>query len=91
MAIVINIGIVWDDKVDDEAVLGAARNFIERSVNLSKGMGLDHPYTYQNYAAGYQDVFAGYGKENRERLRRVQREYDPDGVFSRLQPGYFKV
>ena len=72
-------------------MLGAARNFIERSVNLSKDMGLDYPYIYQNYAAGYQDVFAGYGEENRERLRKIQREYDPDGVFSQLQPGYFKV
>jgi FAD/FMN-containing dehydrogenase len=54
-------------------------------------MGLHHRYIYQNYANVSQDVLAGYGEENRERLRRVQRKYDPEGMFSRLQPGYFKV
>jgi FAD/FMN-containing dehydrogenase len=54
-------------------------------------MGLHHRYIYQNYANISQDVFAGYGEENRDRLRKIQRKYDPEGVFSRLQPGYFKV
>ena len=46
---------------------------------------------YQNYADCEQDVFAGYGKENWDRLRGIQKKYDPEGVFSKLQPGYFKV
>jgi len=62
-----------------------------RAVTLGKEMGLHHPYIYQNYAAKHQDVYAGYGSENRKRLREIQKEYDPEGVFSRLQPGYFKV
>jgi FAD/FMN-containing dehydrogenase len=44
-----------------------------------------------NYASQDQDVFKGYGTNNERRLRRIQREYDPDGVFKRLQPGYFKL
>jgi FAD/FMN-containing dehydrogenase len=54
-------------------------------------MGLHHPFIFQNYARYDQDVFAGYGLENRKRLQEIQKKYDPDGVFSRLQPGYFKV
>ena len=57
----------------------------------AKDLGVYHRYIYQNYANITQDVFAGYGEENRERLREIQKKYDPEGVFSRLQPGYFKV
>ena len=38
-----------------------------------------------------EDVFAGYGEENRGRLREISRRYDPDQVFQVLQPGYFKL
>jgi hypothetical protein len=38
-----------------------------------------------------QDVFAGYGEENRGKMKEIQRKYDPEGIFDRLQPGYFKV
>ena len=44
-----------------------------------------------NYASQDQDVFAGYGTNNKRKLKRIQREYDPEGVFARLQPGYFKL
>ena len=81
----------WSDPKDDSAVTTANSNIISRTTALAKEMGLHHRYIYQNYANASQDVFAGYGKENRERLRTIQKEYDPEGVFSRLQPGYFKV
>jgi hypothetical protein len=38
-----------------------------------------------------EDVFGGYGAENEARLRKVRDMYDPDKVFARLQPGYFKL
>ena len=65
---------------------------LQRSLpELGKEMGLYHRYIYQNYADGDQDAFAGYGEENRERLRGIHKRFDPEGVFWRLQPGYFKV
>lgn len=70
---------------------GAGTRLLQRSIALAKEMNLYHPYIYQNYADISQDVFAGYGKGNREKMRAVQRKYDPEGVFSRLQPGYFKI
>jgi uncharacterized membrane-anchored protein YhcB (DUF1043 family) len=69
----------------------AVSNITERSAALAKDMGLDHKYIYQNYANASQDVFAGYGEENAKKLRNIQDKYDPEGVFSKLQPGYFKV
>ena len=81
----------WNNAEDDKVVLQAQTNIIDKSVALAKKMGLHHPYIFQNYAGKGQDVFAGYGPVNRKRLQDIQMMYDPDGVFSRLQPGYFKV
>jgi len=87
----INYSVMWKNEEDDEAVLHAARQTIKRSVEKSKELGLDHRYIYQNYAWHEQDVFAGYGEENRERLREISKKYDPEQVFQKLQPGYFKL
>lgn len=89
--IIFSIVFIWDDPNDDEAMKSAGNRLLHRSIELSKQMGLHHRYMYQNYADCEQDVFAGYGKENWDRLRGIQKKYDPEGVFSKLQPGYFKV
>lgn len=54
-------------------------------------MGLDHPYLYQNYAAQQQNVLASYGATNLAKLKAASQKYDPQQVFQRLQPGYFKL
>lgn len=64
---------------------------INRATEMAHELGVYHRYTYQNYANASQDVFAGYGEKNRMKLKEIQRKYDPEGVFRRLQPGYFKV
>ncbi|KAH9211970.1 hypothetical protein DL95DRAFT_436978 [Leptodontidium sp. 2 PMI_412] len=88
--IIFSIVLIWADPADDVLMKGAGTRLLQRSIALAKEMNLYHPYIYQNYADISQDVFAGYGKGNREKMRAVQRKYDPEGVFSRLQPGYFK-
>lgn len=50
-----------------------------------------HPYIFQNHAFDEQQVFAGYGEVNLEKLKAVRKEVDPDEVFQVLQPGYFKL
>jgi hypothetical protein len=47
-------------------------------------------FKYMNYAAVNQDVLKGYGKENYDRLQAIAEKYDPDQVFQKLSPGYFK-
>lgn len=64
---------------------------MNRAVALAKEMNSHHRYIYQNYANSSQDVFGGYGEENRETLKMIQEKYDPEGVFTKLQPGYFKL
>ena len=87
----INNAIRWNYAADDDAVQHTAANILQRSVALAKEMGVYHRFIYQNYANYTQDVFAGYSPENRKRLIQIQRRYDPDKVFERLQPGYFKL
>jgi hypothetical protein len=81
----------WSRPEDDLIMRTAVSNIINRAVALAKDMGLNHRYVYQNYANISQDVFGGYGEENRETLKIIQAKYDPERVFSELQPGYFKV
>lgn len=67
------------------------KNVISRFRNKAKEMGMLHRYIFQNHAFEEQNVFAGYGKRNLRRLHEIRREVDPEKVFQRLQPGYFKL
>ena len=71
------------------------RNFMRRLIyrfeNAARSLGMAHPYLFQNHAFEEQNVFAGYGAENRARLKRLKQEVDPYEVFSTLQPGYYKL
>lgn len=87
----INSAIQWNAPSDDAAVQDTNRRIMQRAIASAREMGVWHRFVYQNYAGREQDVFEGYGDANRERLRGVQRRYDPEGVFSRLQPGYFRL
>jgi hypothetical protein len=83
---VLNDAIRYSDAADDEKVHNANDRFMNRAVALSKEMGLDHRYIYQNYANQTQDVFAGLSPENKQ-----QKRHDPERVLSRLQPGAFRL
>ena len=86
-----NLAIMWSAPSDDARITTAANSVIESSVALAKSMGLDYKYIYQNYASLNQDVFAGYGLANKQRLLDISKLYDPEQVFQKLQPGYFKL
>ena len=87
----ISTSISWSSAADDARILAASRNFISRANATAYGQELGNRFLYQNYAGQEQGVFAGYGQENLERLREVGRKYDPNGVWQKLQPGYFKL
>jgi hypothetical protein len=88
---VLNLSAMWPLKSDDEAVLTACHNFITRSEDIARQRNLFHPYLYMNYASQWQDPIAGYGTENKARLLDISKKYDPEGVFQKLHPGYFKL
>ncbi|UKZ78609.1 hypothetical protein TrVFT333_006355 [Trichoderma virens FT-333] len=87
----INIDISWSNASDDERVLAAAQNMVNRSIAAARAQGLDHPYLYQNYASYQQDVFASYGADNLAKLKSISAKFDPQQVWQKLQPGYFKL
>ena len=81
----------WSSKSDDPRIYASTKRIIDRAIATAKELHLDHKYIYQNYASRGQDVFAGYGKANHDRLVRISKKYDPDQIFQKLQPGYFKL
>lgn len=91
VTIVINVDISWSDPADDDRIIAAAQAMVDRSAAAAKQQNLDHPYLYQNYAARQQDVFHSYGQSNYDRLKAIQDKYDPQRVWQKLQPGYFKL
>ena len=88
---VMSLAIMWSDESDDDRIIAAADRIIANSISAAKSKNLDYKYIYQNYASLSQSVFAGYGVANQERLIQISEKYDPDQVFQKLQPGYFKL
>lgn len=88
---IFNLSVMWALQTDDELVLNACHNFITRTEDMAKQRDLLHPFLYMNYASQWQDPIAGYGAENKARLLEVSKKYDPEGVFQKLHPGYFKL
>lgn len=82
----------WEDAAVDEICTEAAQKAFAEAERRAKDMGRYHPYKYMNYAEEWQDLWAG-GKENLVWLKKVQREYDPEGLFTRggLADGFFKL
>ncbi|KAI0416475.1 putative oxidoreductase, partial [Xylaria grammica] len=82
---------IWTDPADDEQVERATRALIDAIEDDARRLGSYSPFKYLNYAAPWQDPIASYGTENVERLRKVAREVDPEGVFTHQVPGGFKI
>jgi FAD binding domain len=82
---------MWTDAADDEVIFAAYTKWLAESRARAKVLGLDHRYLYMNYASQFQDPIRGYGDLNTAKLKKIARRYDPDEVFQRLQPGYFKL
>ncbi|USP78122.1 fad binding domain-containing protein [Curvularia clavata] len=85
------VSIRWSNSTDDARINAFSQRVLERSVQAAKALGKSSDYIYMNYANGAQDVVAGYGAQNKARLEQISKKYDPEGVFERLQPGYFKL
>ncbi|KAG4443016.1 hypothetical protein IFR05_001470 [Cadophora sp. M221] len=86
-----SLGLSVADGPLTKSVFDAINRSTSRSFDLAKTMGLDNDFIYMNYANQDQDVYAGYGKANVDRLKAAQNKYDAQGVFKKLQPGYFKL
>ena len=64
---------------------------MDKAVEIAKTLGAYDDDMYMPYSGPYQPVIAGYGSINVAKLQAVSKKYDPEQVFQRLQPGYFKL
>ena len=89
--IILNINLHWSNINDESRMRTFMRRMIERIQKAAESRGTHHLYRFQNHAFEEQDIFQGYGTDSFKRLKEVRKSVDPDGVFQRLQPGYFKL
>ncbi|EHK19936.1 uncharacterized protein TRIVIDRAFT_193312 [Trichoderma virens Gv29-8] len=81
----------WTDIQHDKLISQVADQFVEKVEKATRAYGTFHRYQYLNYAANYQDVYGGYGEENRKRLLEIRAKYDPEGLMSILRPGIIQL
>lgn len=81
----------WNKTADDQTVHRAMRSFSDGVEDKAKEKEAYLPYIFMNDASWDQDVLGHYGEKNVQRLKEVQRKYDPERVFQRLVPGGFKL
>ena len=93
--LVILISTTWSQNHDDTAVERMTANTIHRLKAAAEDLGIANRYLYINYASAAQvdDVFAGYGDENVQKLKKIQKAVDPRGIFTShgLWKGFFKL
>ena len=86
-----NLAIMWTDVADSSRIMSFSNSLYEHLVEEAAKKDLNSDYIYMNYASPYQDVIGSYGAANKQKLKEIATEYDPTGVFQKLQPGYFKL
>ncbi|KAK9320290.1 hypothetical protein V1517DRAFT_329747 [Lipomyces orientalis] len=77
----------WTIAEDEARVREAVRKIVGATEDTAKKNGMYIPFKYSNYFAPDQDPLASYGTENIQKLQEIALQYDPDGVFQKLQNG----
>jgi hypothetical protein len=85
------IDAAWSQPGDDAQVHEAKQSLMSELESDSRRYESYLPYLFMNDASWDQDVIASYGEDQVRRLRLAQALYDPEQVFQRLVPGYFKL
>jgi len=89
--LIAHLTISWKDIADDGLVDTAVRDLVATIQRDVSALGDLDPFVYLNYAAAWQDPFAGYNQSELDKLQRVRREFDPRGIFTESVPGGFKI
>ncbi|KAJ5015300.1 Bifunctional solanapyrone synthase [Colletotrichum sp. SAR 10_99] len=87
----LNIIAMWKNAEDDKIVYATQQRIEDRVNAAAREMGLYNGFKYTNYASQFQDPFTSYGAENKARLLKIAKDYDPNGVFQNLVSGGFKL
>lgn len=87
----IHVACWWENEADDATIYTFITQVLKRIKAEATKRGKDNDYIYMNYASLYEDVIRGYGADNKAKLKRIAKKYDPQQVMQTLQPGYFKL
>lgn len=91
---IVHLPWMWQKKEDDELMRSVQKEFIEKAQIEAQNRGVFLPFRYINYAADWQEPepFEGYARKF-DWLKKVQRRYDPEGVFTKggLARGWWKL
>lgn len=64
---------------------------MHKAEKAARARGTFHRYRVLNYCVSHQDIYGGYGEENRKRLLEIRAKYDPDDIMSKLRPGIIQL
>ncbi|KAI5297149.1 hypothetical protein KEM56_005045, partial [Ascosphaera pollenicola] len=81
----------WIGEEYDDAVNAWVEETTYKINNATQKAGLYDSFNYMGDAAGFQDIFSGFGADNHQKLQDIAKKYDPNGVFQKLMPGGFKI
>jgi FAD/FMN-containing dehydrogenase len=68
-----------------------ARSLVDYWHRQNQAKDLASEFIYMGDAGDFQDPFTGFPLENVQRMRQIRNAYDPQGVFTRLNWGGFKL
>ncbi|KAL9079557.1 MAG: hypothetical protein Q9157_001554 [Trypethelium eluteriae] len=86
---VLDVG--WNDASGDAIAHNATASMRAKVEAASKKHNKYVEYIFMNDASHSQDVIEHYGEASVEKLKAVERKYDPTSAFHRWVPGGFKV
>ncbi|ENH66448.1 6-hydroxy-D-nicotine oxidase [Fusarium oxysporum f. sp. cubense race 1] len=81
----------WSGDEHNDAVFKWIEDTTWAIANATQKAGIYDPFTYMGDAAGFQNIYDGYGKENKQKLLQISRKYDPSRTFQKYWPGGFKI
>ncbi|KAI5796519.1 hypothetical protein EDC01DRAFT_41991 [Geopyxis carbonaria] len=83
----------WTKAEDDATVVEVQQRIMKNVLKWGEEQGQSDAWLYLNDAGPRfgQKVIESYGKEAGRFLGKVKKQYDPEGVFTTLMPGGFKL
>ncbi|KAL4730994.1 hypothetical protein ACLX1H_003036 [Fusarium chlamydosporum] len=73
----------WSGDERNDAIFKWIEDTTWAIANATQKAGVYDPFTYMGDAAGFQNIYDGYGKKNKERLLQISRKYDPLRIFQK--------
>jgi hypothetical protein len=81
----------WKSSKYDAAVNAWVQKTTAAIKEATKVAGIYEAFNYMGDAAGFQEIYPGYGAANQKKLLDISRKYDPLRALQRLLPGGFKI